>query len=61
MADFNDFVRVHGYDFNQGGNYPQLLQPLGSTDFEASKLSDAIKIVNQMVCSDSLLPDCCIS
>ncbi|KAL8236324.1 hypothetical protein R6Q59_017405 [Mikania micrantha] len=42
-------AKIHGYDFNQGVNYSQILKSLISTGFQASNLGDAIEIVNQML------------
>ena len=43
-------IKIEGYDFNQGVNYPQLLKSFVSTGFQASNLGDAIQVINQMVC-----------
>lgn len=42
-------VKIEGYDFNQGVNYPLLLSSMVTTGFQASNLGDAIQVVNQMV------------
>ncbi|OIW09199.1 hypothetical protein TanjilG_11337 [Lupinus angustifolius] len=42
-------LQIHGYDFNQGINYPQLLQSMLTTGFQASNLGDAIQVINQML------------
>ncbi|XP_012093322.1 deoxyhypusine synthase isoform X2 [Jatropha curcas] len=43
------FIKIEGYDFNQGVNYSQLLKSLISTGFQASNLGEAIEVVNQML------------
>lgn len=43
-------TKIEGYDFNRGVDYPQLLNSLLSTGFQASNLGEAIQIVNEMVC-----------
>lgn len=42
-------IKIEGYDFNQGVNYPQLLKSFVTTGFQASNLGDAIQVINQMV------------
>ncbi|KAF1859246.1 hypothetical protein Lal_00009830 [Lupinus albus] len=42
-------LQIQGYDFNQGINYPQLLQSMLTTGFQASNLGDAIQVINQML------------
>uniref|UniRef100_A0A803MK91 Deoxyhypusine synthase n=1 Tax=Chenopodium quinoa TaxID=63459 RepID=A0A803MK91_CHEQI len=42
-------IKIEGYDFNQGVNYPKLLKSFVSTGFQASNLGDAIDVVNQML------------
>lgn len=42
-------LKIQGYDFNQGVNYPQLLKSFISTGFQASYLGEAIDVVNQMI------------
>ncbi|KAI3742096.1 hypothetical protein L1987_59776 [Smallanthus sonchifolius] len=42
-------AKIHGYDFNRGVNYSQILKSLISTGFQASNLGDAIETVNQML------------
>uniref|UniRef100_A0A803MIL6 Uncharacterized protein n=1 Tax=Chenopodium quinoa TaxID=63459 RepID=A0A803MIL6_CHEQI len=44
-------IKIEGYDFNQGVNYPKLLKSFVSTGFQASNLGDAIDVVNQMLFS----------
>lgn len=43
------FVKIEGYDFNQGVDYSQLLRSMVTTGFQASNLGDAIEVINQMV------------
>lgn len=42
-------IKIEGYDFNRGIDYPELLHSMISTGFQASNLGDAIQVVNQMV------------
>ncbi|KAL4571853.1 hypothetical protein LXL04_018618 [Taraxacum kok-saghyz] len=42
-------AKIHGYDFNDGINYTEILKSLHFTGFQASNLGDAIEIVNQML------------
>nr|CCU83300.1 homospermidine synthase [Distimake quinquefolius] len=42
-------MKIEGYDFNRGVDYPHLLKSLLSTGFQASNLGEAIKIVNDML------------
>nr|CCU83304.1 deoxyhypusine synthase [Ipomoea alba] len=42
-------TKIEGYDFNRGVDYPQLLNSLLSTGFQASNLGEAIQIVNEML------------
>ncbi|KAK7379937.1 hypothetical protein VNO78_32197 [Psophocarpus tetragonolobus] len=42
-------VKIEGYDFNNGVNYPLLLSSMFTTGFQASNLGDAIQVVNQML------------
>lgn len=44
-----DGVEIKGYDFNEGVNYEKLLKSFGSTGFQASHLSKAIEIINEMI------------
>jgi len=43
-----DGVAIKGYDFNEGVDYKKIIESFSSTGFQASKLSDAIKIVREM-------------
>lgn len=40
---------VKGYDFNQGVNYEELFKSFATMGFQASHLSKAISIVNDMI------------
>ncbi len=40
---------IEGYEFNQGINYEKIIDSFGSTGFQASNLSQAIGIVNEMI------------
>ncbi|KAI7748120.1 hypothetical protein M8C21_007850, partial [Ambrosia artemisiifolia] len=42
-------AKIQGNDSNQGLNYSQILNPLGSSGSQASNLTNAIEIVNQML------------
>ncbi|KAK7285098.1 hypothetical protein RJT34_19857 [Clitoria ternatea] len=42
-------VKIEGYDFNGGVNYPQLLSSMLTTGFQASNLAESIQVVNQML------------
>lgn len=49
-------VKIEGYDFNEGVNYPKLLRSMLTTGFQASNLGEAIDVVNHMVfCSLPIL------
>ncbi|MDO8661420.1 MAG: deoxyhypusine synthase [Candidatus Woesearchaeota archaeon] len=39
---------VRGYDFNQGVNFDKIIDSFASTGFQATKLSQAITIINNM-------------
>nr|KYP41750.1 Deoxyhypusine synthase [Cajanus cajan] len=55
-------VKIEGYDFNLGVNYPLLLKSMVATGFQASNLGDAIQVVNQMLdwrLSDEPITDEC--
>jgi len=41
-------ISIKGYDFNKGVNYEELIDSFSSTGFQASYLSKAIKIINNM-------------
>lgn len=43
---------IKGYDFNEGLDYPKLIDSLSSTGFQASNLRKAIEIVNKMIKED---------
>lgn len=54
-----DGVPVKGYDFNKGVNFPELLQSLKFTGFQATNIGMAIDEINRMVrlpLLDSLTP-----
>ncbi|MFA5248882.1 MAG: deoxyhypusine synthase [Patescibacteria group bacterium] len=40
---------IEGYDFNNGINYDKIIDSFSSTGFQASNLSQAIGIVNEMI------------
>lgn len=42
-------TRIQGYDFNKGVNYQNIIQSFASTGFQASHLSNAIQITNEMI------------
>ncbi len=44
-----DGIRIQGYDFNVGVNYPEIIKSFNSTGFQASHFSKAIEIVNSMI------------
>ncbi len=39
---------IHGYDFDNGINYEKIVDSYATTGFQASELSKAIKIINEM-------------
>ena len=41
-------ARIKGYDFNEGVDYDKIIDSFSSTGFQASHLSQAIEIVNEM-------------
>ena len=43
------YIKIEGYDFNQGVDYCKLLKSMVSTGFQASNFGDAIQVVNDMV------------
>nr|CCU83286.1 deoxyhypusine synthase [Ipomoea neei] len=55
-------TKIEGYDFNRGVDYPQLLNSLLSTGFQASNLGEAIQIVNEMLdwrlSQEPIMEDC---
>ncbi|XP_054787518.1 deoxyhypusine synthase [Prosopis cineraria] len=55
-------IKIEGYDFNQGVNYPQLLKSFVTTGFQASNLGDAIQVINQMLdwslADEAITEDC---
>jgi deoxyhypusine synthase len=44
-----DFIKLKGYDFNQGLNYPNIISSFASTGLQASNLSQAISLVKEMI------------
>lgn len=40
---------IKGYDFNQGVNYDELFKSFATTGLQATNLSSAIDIVNEMI------------
>ena len=54
-------IKIEGYDFNQGVNYPELLKSLISTGFQASNLGDAIEAYFGMMCLGPRTPLSCFS
>lgn len=46
-------ARIKGYDFNEGVDYDKIIDSFSSTGFQASHLSQAIEIVNEMQKNDS--------
>ena len=43
-------IAVRGYDFNKGVDYKAIVSSFKSTGFQATHLSRAIDIVNEMIC-----------
>ena len=41
-------VKIKGYDFNKGVNYPEIVKSFGSSGYQATQLSKAVEIVNKM-------------
>ncbi|MEK6855309.1 MAG: deoxyhypusine synthase [Nanoarchaeota archaeon] len=44
-----DGISVKGYDFNEGVDYGKIVESFSSTGFQATHLSKAIEIVNEMI------------
>lgn len=44
---------IRGYDFNQEVNYPKLMSSLATTGFQATNLAEAIRIVNEMIATQT--------
>ena len=40
---------VKGYDFNQGVNYEEMFKSYATTGLQATHLSKAIELVNEMI------------
>lgn len=45
-------IKIKGYDFNKGRNLDKIIKSFNSAGFQASKLSEAIKIVNEMISNE---------
>ncbi|XP_074319368.1 deoxyhypusine synthase-like [Silene latifolia] len=43
------YEKIRGYDFNEGVNWPKLLESFNSTGFQAANFGKAIEIVNEML------------
>ncbi len=48
-------VVIKGYDFNEGINYKEIIKSFESTGFQASHLSKAISITNEMIKDNSFI------
>ncbi len=48
-------VAIKGYEFNEGVDYDKLLDSFASTGFQASGLSKAMEIVNNMIKDDAFI------
>jgi deoxyhypusine synthase len=48
-------IKIKGYDFNRGINYEEIIDSFSSTGIQASNLSKAISIVNEMIDSKSFI------
>ncbi len=44
-----DGIAIKGYDFNSGVDYKKIIESFGSSGFQASNLSQAVKIANEMI------------
>ena len=44
-----DFVKVEGYDFNKGLDYPELIRSFSTTGFQATNLGLAMDSINRML------------
>ncbi|MEK6914393.1 MAG: deoxyhypusine synthase [Nanoarchaeota archaeon] len=42
-------IKIEGYDFDKGVNYPEIIKRFSSTGIQASNLSRAIEITNKMI------------
>jgi deoxyhypusine synthase len=40
---------IRGYDFNKGVNYEEIFKSYATTGLQASNLSKAIEVVNEMI------------
>jgi deoxyhypusine synthase len=48
-------VKIKGYDFNQGVDYKKIIESFSSTGFQASHLSKAMQITNDMIKDDAFI------
>jgi deoxyhypusine synthase len=48
-------IKIKGYDFNQGVDYEKIIDSFASTGIQASNLSKAISITNEMINSKSFI------
>lgn len=48
-------VKIKGYDFNSKLDYSKLISSYGSTGFQASNLSKAVEITNEMIKNNSTI------
>jgi len=48
-------IAIKGYDFNNGLNYENLIASFGSSGFQASHLSKAIEITNEMISKNAFI------
>lgn len=46
----SDTPEVHGYDWNKGINYDQLLKSYLNSGFQATNFGKAVQEINKMVC-----------
>jgi len=48
-------IKIKGYDFNKGVNYEEIINSFSSTGIQASNLSKAIEIIDEMIDSKSFI------
>lgn len=48
-------IKIEGYDFNKGIDYEKIIDSFSSTGIQASNLSKAISIINEMIESGSFI------
>jgi len=48
-------IKIKGYDFNKGINYEEIINSFSSTGIQASNLSKAITLVNEMIDSGAFI------